>query len=80
MNNAVTDPRASFSTIAAVLITAIGLTVNWLAPDIPNEIMTAWGAVFMLLARFGEVWYDRKTIAMPRDATPAESKAILKDA
>lgn len=68
------DPRASFSTIAAVLITAIGLTLNWIYPDVPDEIMTAWGAVFMLLARFAEVWYDRNSVSVPKGSIPGDGQ------
>ena len=80
MNSAVSDPRTSISGFAAIIITAVGLTLNVIAPDIPNSIMTAWGAVLMYGVRLGEIWYDRKSVSVPKDSTPAEVKDILKEA
>lgn len=50
--------RVALRTLAAAINTAATLTVGWASPDIPNEILVAWGGVFMAAVAFGEGIFD----------------------
>lgn len=52
--------RAALRSGAAALGLAITATINYLAPDVPNELLAVWGAVFMALFGIGEAYYDAK--------------------
>lgn len=41
------DKRAQLRVLAAAISTAATLTVAYISPGIPNEILIAWGGVFM---------------------------------
>ncbi len=58
------DPRAAVRVLAAAINTAATLTANFAFPSIPNEILIAWGGVFMAVVGLIEVFYDR-TSASP---------------
>ena len=57
---AASDPRTTFRVLAAAINTAATLTVNYLAPSIPNELLIAWGGVFMAAVGLGEVLFDHR--------------------
>ena len=57
------DPRAAFRVLAAALSTAATLTVGYIWPDIPNEILIAWTGVWMAAVGVGEVLYDGRATA-----------------
>lgn len=50
--------RAAMRTFVATLSTTIALTVKWLAPDVPEELLIAWGGVVMAAVGLAEGWYD----------------------
>lgn len=58
LKTAVSDARTSLRVFAAAVNTAASLTVAYAFPDVPNEILIAWGGVFMAGVGFGEAIFD----------------------
>lgn len=52
--------RAALRAGVATVGLAITATVNYVAPDIPNELLAVWGAVVMAGFGIAEAYYDAK--------------------
>ena len=52
--------RAALRAGAATIGLAITATINYAAPDVPNELLAVWGAVFMAAFGVAEAYYDAR--------------------